>query len=314
MTTPVTQGSHFFDILESKSDTEIISIFDGYIKEASSAVSEHEYLDYKNGKNIPISTDEGKSKIREEWAQAVSGFANADGGVVVWGIQTQPRDKHDIPKNFAYVPNPESLHGLLKNYLGSEISPPVLGVKFKVVPANENEGLVICYIPAGKMKPHESIFHHNYFMRASHQHIVVPQAVLRAMFYPQFYPVLTLRCDPDTHNGSPAHGYNTRLILRNIGPVSVSGIFVVIRQFDRILHFEPAVDMTEVANDHWVRNLRVPDELHPKLAEVLGTIRMDALSRVTVSVFAKDMNPFIWEIEGTQENGLFTVRQSEATD
>ncbi|HEY0257853.1 MAG TPA: hypothetical protein VGC39_10455, partial [Candidatus Methylacidiphilales bacterium] len=104
---PVTHASQFYDALPAEPKeafAELSSLID-----EESPEREAEWLDYKNGKDIPLDTTEGKDKVRALWGKALSGFANSGGGLVIWGIQTETVDNHDVPKNLALVPKPEQL-------------------------------------------------------------------------------------------------------------------------------------------------------------------------------------------------------------
>jgi Putative DNA-binding domain len=310
---PVTQASQFFDALPAE-PKEAFAKLSSLILE-SSPEREAEWLDYKNGKNIPLDTTDGKKKIRELWSKSLSGFANSGGGLVIWGIDTKPVDKHDVPTYLALVPNPNQLEGLLKNYLATEVEPPVLNVRLRSIADENGEGFVVADIPPSELKPHEAKFQGCYYIRASHQHVVAGPSLLRILFYPNSSPVLELACDSDTYSGSPAHGYTVKFQLHNKGYATATDLLIEVKTSKGDLKFHP--DRTNFYFDELgpvIFPLRGKHDLHPSRTVYLGECKMFAASSFfTVLAFGKDFQPCQWSVELTVEGrakveGPFDIR------
>lgn len=292
---PVTQASQYFDALPAD-PSEAFAKLSSLISETT-AEREEEWLDYKNGKDIPLDTTAGKDKIKELWGKALSGFANSGGGLVIWGIQTKPVGNHDVPSNLALVPKPEQLEGLLKNYLGTEVEPPVLNVRLRSIADENGEGFVVADIPPSELKPHEAKFQGKYYVRASHQHVVAGPSLLRILFYPNSKPVLELLCDADVMSGSPAHGYNVRFRLHNRGFATATDLLVFLKSSQPDLVFQPEEDDFIVdGNQHAICKMRGKYNLHPSLTVQMGRGLMSIRSLHTVRVFGSDFEPCQWSV------------------
>ena len=289
-----TQASIFYDNLPDDSKeafTKIASLVDEATPER-----EGEWLDYKNGKDIPLDSKEGKNKIRELWGKALSGFANSGGGLVVWGIQTRNDGNHDVPANLALVPNPVALMGLLKTYLATEVEPPVLDVRFRSLANDQAEGFVIADIPPSRLRPHEAKFLGKYFLRSSHQHVPANPATLRILFYPNSSPVLDLKCDLD--GISMGLGCNYRLRLINKGFASASDMLIFIKSDQSDINFQlESKDFIDEGTAGALHRMRCQHDLHPSLGMRVGKGFMPRGAFYRVLIYGSHFEPSQWSIE-----------------
>lgn len=112
------------------------------------------HLDFK--RKSKASSPTPNDDDRRNFSRALSGFANSDGGIVVWGIGAPGsgvglRTKHPIkdPGRFA-----EALDSLVSRL----VSPPVEGIQNKVILEKESSGrgYVVTYIPKSDLAPHRA--------------------------------------------------------------------------------------------------------------------------------------------------------------
>ncbi len=291
---PVTHASQFYDALPAEPKeafAELSSLID-----EESPEREAEWLDYKNGKDIPLDTTEGKDKVRALWGKALSGFANSGGGLVIWGIQTETVDNHDVPKNLALVPKPEQLEGLLKNYLGTEVEPPVLSVRLRSIANESGEGFVVADIPPSDLRPHEAKLQGKYYVRASHQHVKVGPSLLRILFYPSSHPVFLLQLIPFVRPGTPLDTFAIR--IKNIGHSSADELFAIIQNKSNAVRISPLPGETFQAEgsleDVWNFSRNKP--LHPNLETELLSLHVSPVvdARLHVSIFARNFDAVGW--------------------
>lgn len=104
---------------------------------------------------------------RKNYSKALSGFANSDSGLIIWGVGapgsgTSERTKHPIKRVRAFAET-------LDSYISRLVSPSVLEAENLVIFENEEKdlGYVISYIPKSSRAPHraeaEGLKH--YYMR-----------------------------------------------------------------------------------------------------------------------------------------------------
>jgi len=113
------------------------------------------FLDFKLSKSPMTRPD------RENLAEALSGFANADGGVVVWGVDCRrdPKTDEDVARD------KKPIHGLklfmsdLNRRTSEVIRPGVTGVEHLgiSVAGVEDTGYAVTYVPRSEGGPHMAV-------------------------------------------------------------------------------------------------------------------------------------------------------------
>src|SRR5262245_7526430 len=131
---------------------------------------ENHHLDFKEASDPAggVSRDDQKN-----YAKAVSGFGNEDGGVIVWGIKCRKDPSTDIDQatEIKYISNPTAFSSRL-NEITIGISDPVLSgiINKPLIDPNdaESRGVVVTYIPSGPDKPYKALARENeYFGRTT---------------------------------------------------------------------------------------------------------------------------------------------------
>jgi Putative DNA-binding domain len=149
------------------------------------------YLEFKEKRDR--SDDRLHDDDRQGFAEALSGFANSDGGVLLFGMATKKHggsiDKADKVKPIA---NAEQFCGRLKSYVLSATSPPVDGVTLGFIPSDGADGYVKCLVPPSDRPPHMVMREHLYYRRSVDSFRVMEHFELEDMFGRRPRPVLEL--------------------------------------------------------------------------------------------------------------------------
>lgn len=96
-----------------------------------------------------------KRDDRRNLAVAVSGFANSDGGIVVWGVVAEKDDDAvDAASREQPVENVHAGLSELQGLTGSAASPVVDGVLHKSVQAQGDAGFLVTFVPPSDRGPH----------------------------------------------------------------------------------------------------------------------------------------------------------------
>jgi hypothetical protein len=152
---------------------------DGFILDRQ---SEELFLDFKR------SSDNGRGnhlsdRDRDNLAKAISGFANSEGGVVVWGIDCRPnQDLGDVAAAKIGVQNPRRFKSWLENAVSGLTLPPHPGVRHTALGEERDCGFVATYIPKSHLAPHQCLRPPQYYIRAGSNFEPVPHGVLAGMF------------------------------------------------------------------------------------------------------------------------------------
>ena len=112
---------------------------------------ENLHLDFKTLTGASMTGADDKKNL----AKAISGFANSDGGLIVWGVEAKKGDdKIDCAQSVVAVANVPQLVSRLNALTGDCISPIVDGIKHKAVMFQGTSGCVITYVPQSSSGPH----------------------------------------------------------------------------------------------------------------------------------------------------------------
>jgi hypothetical protein len=162
---------------------------------ASPPTFESDYLDFK-AKPDP---DPKNSKLKEIWYEALSGFGNSGGGVLVWGIDARKDPATGIDAACAVKPiqNPNGFKSLLIELQRGATDPPLGDVKIETWESSPGEGFVVCLIPSGLFKPYraEVSGKKQFIMRSVDTFYVPSVAVIRSLFYPQSHAVFRVQAN-----------------------------------------------------------------------------------------------------------------------
>jgi len=194
---------------------------------------ENEFLDFKSGKAQ-------EKDAKRLWSEALSGFANTEGGVVVWGIDARreaspddPSVKLDTACGFLYVEKPTSFAQILKDWQLEATEEAPGGVEIVPYPSEpDGSGFIVCYVPEGRQKPYRAsrAQDRQYYIRIGSSFTVIPHALLRTLFYPQFTPsfgVVVELVYSTGHGQHPAIEFRGSLV--NTGLATAEGMRVVIK-------------------------------------------------------------------------------------
>lgn len=182
-------------------------IFDRLIKEGEAAIdefivtrqSEELFLEFKR------SADDGSgskldNKDRQQLADAISGFGNSEGGVLVWGVKctdvaTRKHPLADAPKFASW----------LEHAISGCTVPPHSTVRNHVIARTKrkNSGFVATLIPKSDYAPHQVTGRNQYYIRVGSSFMPTPHSVLAGMFGRRPQPNVSSRFVIEPANLSP---------------------------------------------------------------------------------------------------------------
>jgi len=186
-----------FDQLSTESDLQAL---------IAEERQENLYLEYKQ-KGDAATGDLGKGDARH-FSKALSGFANADGGILLWGVET---DKSERAIALRPISDVHRFQASLKSSLLNATQPVVDDVAIEVVQATSlpGSGYVKCLIPASDKTPHRSMLaEREYYKRTTEGFYALQHFDLEDMFGRR--PVPSLFIGTRVECGSRAGGYGGR--------------------------------------------------------------------------------------------------------
>ncbi len=105
-----------------------------------------------------------KPNWKEELAKDVSAMANANGGVIVFGIAQKECNGHSIPEKLTPIPNTLMSKDSLSQLLSSNIQPVIENLEISFIPFNAETGFFVIEVPQG-ITAHQNRLSHLYHRR-----------------------------------------------------------------------------------------------------------------------------------------------------
>ena len=180
-------------------------------KYVSSKQQEDLHLEFKelaNGQSI------GKDD-RKNLAKAISGFANSDGGIVIWGISTKKdEDRVDAADEQKPIPNPNAILSEFLHLTGQAANPIVDKLLHKVVPLPDDTGFMATYVPTSDGGPHMAkLGEDRYYKRSGDSFMKMEHYEIADMFGRRLRPNLKLNVRKMADSKSTAAGLLRKITM-----------------------------------------------------------------------------------------------------
>lgn len=105
---------------------------------------EHLHLDFKTVNHGDFRSRDDRRSL----AEAISGFANSDGGVVIWGIEARKTaDSIDAASALKLIPNVAACRSRLEQLTGEATLPRPVGVRHRDISIESDAGVIVSIIP-----------------------------------------------------------------------------------------------------------------------------------------------------------------------
>lgn len=163
------------------------------------------YLEFKqkaDRRNGDLSDNE-----RRAFSKALSGFANADGGIVVFGIETAKGGEGvDRAASLKPITDHARFRGRLLDSILNATQPVVDDVRVETIDTDANSGYVKILVPQSVKPPHRAILaEHQYWRRISTGHRRMEHYELEDTFGRRLRPALRLFVELRPRPGDDPH-------------------------------------------------------------------------------------------------------------
>ncbi|MBK7837110.1 MAG: ATP-binding protein [Candidatus Obscuribacter sp.] len=143
---------------------------------------EHQLLDFKEvtGQTAPISDPDKKNL-----SKSLGGFANTDGGVIVWGVACAPVDGIDAASELKPIAKIDQFKTELDTLTPQYMQPYVTGVEHhKIESVTKGSGYIVTIVPSWDGTPVRSVFKGgaDFMIRAGNQFVQMPYSILADKF------------------------------------------------------------------------------------------------------------------------------------
>ncbi|PPQ47835.1 hypothetical protein C5G87_17120 [Paenibacillus peoriae] len=166
-------------------------LLEGKYKKIKQMVEEQQeeglFIDFKEKTTAHFSGVQNDDK--KIYAKALSGFSNADGGVLVWGIEARPLSKEepDVAVEMKPIKHLKKFLTDLNSLISDAIVPLNTGIQNIAIFINDDsqkdEGFIISFVPSSEKPPHRAMCKDNkYYTRAGDNFILMEHYMLEDAF------------------------------------------------------------------------------------------------------------------------------------
>ena len=135
---------------------------------------------------------------RKNLAKAVSGFANSDGGLLVWGVDARPSGSGaDVVLRLMPITNCSVAYSDLQSLTGKAVSPLVAGVEHRMIELKDGSGFLVTFVPRSDTAPHMACLGEaRYFKRSGDSFYRMEHFDLEDMFGRRAHPKIEFLLSP----------------------------------------------------------------------------------------------------------------------
>jgi hypothetical protein len=171
---------------------------------------------------------------RKMIAKAICGFANAEGGLLIVGVETTKIDGVDAAFKIRPTRDLNRVRGLVTAAIPELLSPQHNAISVHSITASSgsDEGYILIEIPPSDDRPHMSISEQRYFRRGSDGTRVLLHGEVRELMFATREGALEMKCGIRCGASTNDLRFDIRLVLniRNVGRVPVTAPYVQIEQ------------------------------------------------------------------------------------
>lgn len=170
---------------------------------------------------------------RKMLAKAICGLSNAEGGLLIVGIETKKIDGVDTAFKKRPIKNLDRYRRLVAAALPEMLSPQHNGISLIVIPCDpdESQGYLLIEVPASDDRPHMSVSERRYFRRGSDGTRVLDHSEIRELMFATREGLLKIELNLRLGSSTADLRYSLQLVLtlRNLGKVPVVAPYIRIR-------------------------------------------------------------------------------------
>lgn len=177
-----------------------------------------------------------KRDDRKLVAAAITGMANAEGGLLIVGVETKRVDGIDVAISKRPIKQLQRTVNLIRAALPEMLSPQPTGIEIYAVEetGKTDEGFIVIDVLESSGRPHYSNVHHQYFRRGSDGTRVMEHGEIRDLMFATREGLLEISCGLRMSSSTGDLKYSLQLVLalRNVGSVPVRAPYLRLAEQD----------------------------------------------------------------------------------
>lgn len=185
---------------------------------------------------------------RRNIARTISGFANADGGVLALGFDARKNPEGADVLNAAHpYDDVDRIYNTIAGQIGDMISPEVPDIKFHKLITDDASGYLFIEVPPSPRRPHMSNIDHSYHRRGDRITRLMEEFEVRELIFAVREGQCELSIIPQLgmHNGT-IFQFNILLAVKNVGEIPVFAPYMKIEYFSTSTVVRPLIERRDL--------------------------------------------------------------------
>jgi len=265
--------------------------------------------------------------LKAQLAEAISGFSNTAGGVIIWGVSTTKHAQSglDILTQIEPIANCNRFAQQIDRAIPTLTTPPIHTRPSRVLHKRKTEtrGVVVTYIPQTTGDPIQSAVDRRWYLRSGDEFIEMPYQTLQRMFAatssPDLHPVFhhelvslgedeawKLPIAIENHSGAAAE--HVHVSVEIINPSACEKIQA--EKFRDVSYLNPG---------KCIYMVDYQGVIHRGLNELAGTLKVSMrkgkrprrILRLIITIYASRMRARQWNVRVQLAKKGFSVRAAE---
>jgi hypothetical protein len=265
--------------------------------------------------------------LRSQLAEAVSAFANSQGGVIIWGVDTsnQPKSGLDVVTDLVPIGNVASFALQVDRAMTTVVTPMVPGARSKAIAerAGATRGAVVTLVPRSPGDPVQTTTDNKFHMRAGHSNVPLPYELIRRMFAATTAPDLVPRLVPTLTTKDDDGSWTIPIVLDNMTTAAAHDALISVE----ILNSEACTsveaqglsDISSANPGMRIFSGRLTDPIYRGISAMAGNLhvvmkrraRTLRVLKIRVRVFADHMRATEWNVTVQLAGGQLRVKSVE---
>jgi hypothetical protein len=261
---------------------------------------------------------------RAHLAQALSGFANTAGGVVIWGISTtrQAHSGLDVLTQLEPIGNCRSFRQQIDVAVPTLAYPALEGCKTKTLhPATgATKGVVVAFIPKTPGDPVQALGEKQFYLRTGAEFVEMPYDILKKMFAATAGPDLVPVFDGRIVQQDPGGVWTIPIILSNQSSAAAEHTYVTVSVMNptacAAIASQDLTDLSSVNPGNRIYAVEIDAPVFRGMNRIAGSLRVTMkkgkmparIVNLRIRVFSTRMRAHQWVMRIQLAKKGFSVR------
>ncbi len=116
----------------------------------------------------PNFNQNNKEYDKKNISKTFSGFANSNGGIIIWGIKAKENtDKQDVATDKKPIEELTKFLNTLNRLEGQAVTPVITGIEHRKVEISDDCGFIVTYVPESEFAPHMANYAGKHYYKRS---------------------------------------------------------------------------------------------------------------------------------------------------